>query len=166
MARIELKYCTIRMMDGLHGTGLVNQPTTPPAPGDTTLALDRGAEQPHAGKGPRGATFTVAGETTSGRADSLDNTYPQVQRHGRDGANAGVDAKQNVMVSGCTTTFTLAWGGKTTAAIAHNADNVAVKAAIVAMDDGYGANDWDVTGTPAVRMWWSLRVTWATLRKP
>jgi hypothetical protein len=152
MARIELKYCTVRMMDGLNGTGLVNQPITPPAPGDTTLALDGVAlNSLTPARVPVGATFTVAGETNPPVVppDSLDNTYFQVHTvTGRtQGANAGVDAKQNVTVSGCTTTFTLTWGGKTTAAIAHDADNVAVKAAIVAMDDGYGTNDWDVTGS-------------------
>ena len=40
MARIELKYCTIRMRDGLSGTATVNQPVTAPAPGDTTLTID------------------------------------------------------------------------------------------------------------------------------
>ena len=53
MARIELKYCTIRMRDGLNGTALVNQPVTAPAPGDTTLTVDTVAvNSPHAEPAP------------------------------------------------------------------------------------------------------------------
>ena len=44
-------------------------------------------------------------------------------------------------------TFTLTWGGETTAAIAYNATNAAVKSALVALDDGYGAAAWIVTGS-------------------
>ena len=73
--------------------------------------------------------------------------------------NADGDAFQ--VISGATTvsnylvtlgtpsagTFTLTWGGETTAAIAYNAANSAVKAALVALDDGYGAGAWTVTGS-------------------
>jgi hypothetical protein len=43
--------------------------------------------------------------------------------------------------------FTLTWRGKTTANIAYNAANSAVKAALVALDDGYGTSDWTVAGS-------------------
>jgi hypothetical protein len=44
-------------------------------------------------------------------------------------------------------TFTLTWGGNTTTGIAYNAASSAVKAALVALDDGYDASDWTVTGS-------------------
>ena len=40
MARIELRYCTIRLKDGLAGTAAVNQSMTAPMAGDTTLTVD------------------------------------------------------------------------------------------------------------------------------
>lgn len=43
--------------------------------------------------------------------------------------------------------FTLTWNGKTTAPIAHNAASADVKAALVALDDGYSASDFTVTGS-------------------
>lgn len=46
-------------------------------------------------------------------------------------------------------TFTLTWGvGGTTATIAYNATNTAVKSALVALDDGYSSSNWTVTGSP------------------
>ena len=42
---------------------------------------------------------------------------------------------------------TLTWRGRTTATIAHNASNAAVKSALVALDDGHDAADWTVTGS-------------------
>jgi len=44
-------------------------------------------------------------------------------------------------------TFTLTWGGNTTAAIAYNAAASAVKSALVALDDGYTSADWTVSGS-------------------
>jgi hypothetical protein len=44
-------------------------------------------------------------------------------------------------------TFTLTWRGNTTTAIAYNATNATVKTALVALDDGYTASDWTVTGS-------------------
>lgn len=43
--------------------------------------------------------------------------------------------------------FTLTYKGETTAAIAYNAAASAVKAALAALDDGYKASDWTVTGS-------------------
>lgn len=43
--------------------------------------------------------------------------------------------------------FTLTWAGKTTATIAHNAASSAVLAALAALDDGYAAGDFTVTGS-------------------
>lgn len=44
-------------------------------------------------------------------------------------------------------TFTLTFGGLTTSAIAYNASAATVKAALVALDDGYTSADWTVTGS-------------------
>ncbi|AKJ72030.1 hypothetical protein [Gordonia alkanivorans] len=44
-------------------------------------------------------------------------------------------------------TFTLSYKGNTTAGIAYNAAASAVKSALVALDDGFDAADWTVTGT-------------------
>lgn len=44
-------------------------------------------------------------------------------------------------------TFTLTYRGNTTAGIAYNAAAAAVKSALVALDDGYDASDWTVTGS-------------------
>lgn len=41
----------------------------------------------------------------------------------------------------------LTFGGNTTAPIAHNASAANVKSALVALDDGYKAADWEVTGS-------------------
>lgn len=43
--------------------------------------------------------------------------------------------------------FTLAFGGLTTGNIAYNASSTTVKNALVALDDGYDASDWTVTGS-------------------
>lgn len=44
-------------------------------------------------------------------------------------------------------TFTLTYGGLTTATIAYGAANSAVKSALVALDDGFGSSDWTVSGS-------------------
>lgn len=44
-------------------------------------------------------------------------------------------------------TFTLTFRGRTTATIAYNAAASAVKSALVALDDGFEAADWTVTGS-------------------
>lgn len=43
-------------------------------------------------------------------------------------------------------TFPLVYGGNTTSQIAFDANAAAVKSALVALDDGFDAADWDVTG--------------------
>lgn len=53
----------------------------------------------------------------------------------------------NVDLGGATAgTFTLTWNGQTTDTIAFNATNATVKTALVALDDGYKAADFTVTG--------------------
>lgn len=54
----------------------------------------------------------------------------------------------NVDLGGATAgTFTLTWNGQTTDTIAFNATNATVKTALVALDDGYKAADFTVTGS-------------------
>lgn len=45
-------------------------------------------------------------------------------------------------------TFTLTLGGNTTSAIAYDATAATVKAALVALDDGFTASDWTTSGSP------------------
>jgi len=66
MARIELRYCTIRIKDGLAGTAACNQPLVPPLSGDTTMTVDTVAlNTTVTTKIPVGARFTIAGETAT-----------------------------------------------------------------------------------------------------
>ena len=44
-------------------------------------------------------------------------------------------------------TFTLTYGGNTTAPIQYNATAANIKTALVALDDGYTASDWTTSGT-------------------
>jgi len=64
MARIELRDCDVILQDGLSGTGAVNEPTTPPAEGDTTFDVDTIVlNTAETDKIPIGARFKIAGET-------------------------------------------------------------------------------------------------------
>ena len=64
MARIELKYCTIRLQDGLKGTAV--GPTTAPVAGATSLTVTSVAlNSLNPGTVPVGARFRIAGETNS-----------------------------------------------------------------------------------------------------
>ena len=66
MARIELRNCTVRVKDGLSGTGAINEPTTPPAQNDTDFDIDTIVlNTQDTDKVPLGARFTVAGETAA-----------------------------------------------------------------------------------------------------
>ena len=160
MARIELRNCTVLMKDGLGAnpdvypcTALANKTLTPGktpvVQGDTTCKLSSVSIPPAVGgnteKVPVGARFLIDSET--------DATQVHVVT-GRTQSGAGANAKQSVSLDATTEgaptggTFTLAFGGKTTAAIAFDASTADVKAALVAMDDGYTTSEWDVTGDP------------------
>jgi hypothetical protein len=66
MARIELRDATIRIKDGLSGTGLINEPTTAPAETDTQFDIDTVVlNSTVTDQVPVGARFTVTGETVS-----------------------------------------------------------------------------------------------------
>ncbi|MEN6367692.1 MAG: hypothetical protein ABFC88_12850 [Thermoguttaceae bacterium] len=139
MARIELRDCDVFLEDGLDGAAAVNEPSTAPAEGDTSFNIDTVAlNTDNTQKVPLGARFTIAGETV---ADAIHTVTARVQQ-----AQSGVNEQQTVTLTNCTTTFTLSLGGKVTSAIAHDANAAAVKAALVALDDGYTTTDFDVTG--------------------
>jgi len=65
MGRIELRYCTPYLRDGLAGTGVVNQPTPAlPKAGDTSLTIGAATLNTLvASQVPVGARFTIATET-------------------------------------------------------------------------------------------------------
>jgi len=66
MARIELRDATIRIKDGLSGTALVNEPSTPPAATDTEFDIDTvSLNSAVTTQVPIGARFTLTGETVT-----------------------------------------------------------------------------------------------------
>ena len=137
MARIELKYCTIRLQDGLKGTAV--GPTTAPVAGATSLTVTSVAlNSLNPGTVPVGARFRIAGETTP-----VDHTVTaRVQGSGTGGANE----TQTVAVTNATGgTFKLLRGGSQTTEIAYDADAPTVAAALAPLV-GASANV-AVTGT-------------------
>lgn len=146
MARIELKNTVINLKDGLSGSAAINEPATAPVATDTSFALDNIALNAQVTtRVPLGARFTVAGET--------DSSQVHVVTGRTQGSGTGTNAKQAVSlddtVDGAPTggTFTLTFGGNETAGIAYDADAATLKAALVALDDGYVAADFAVTGS-------------------
>ena len=153
MARIELRDCTVRIKDGLGANPSVypcvavgNKTLTPSKTAveqnDVACKITEVSIPPavggHTEKIPVGARFTIDGETAA--------TVHVVT--GRTQGVAGTNAKQSVTIDSGSSGghLHLTWGGKTTGEIAYNADAAAVKAALVAMDDGYTTDDWAVTG--------------------
>ncbi len=64
MGRIELRYCTPYLRDGLSGTGAVDQTPTKPVAGDASLTIGAAALNTLvASQVPVGARFTIATET-------------------------------------------------------------------------------------------------------
>jgi hypothetical protein len=158
MARIELRDCTVRIKDGLgahpdiypcvaDGNKTLTPGKTAVQEGDTGCKVSNVSIPVAVGgntqKVPVGARFTLDGET----AETVHVVTARTQ-----GPVSGTNAKQSVSLDatpgGAPTggSFTLAWGGKTTGNINHNSDTSTVKTALVAMDDGYGTDDWAVTG--------------------
>ena len=140
MARIELKYCTIRMRDGLSGSGAAAN-TTAPATGDTTLTLGTVAlNSLRPGIVPIGARVRVAGETTP---------IDHVVTARVNGTGAGTDEKQSITVTNATGgSFRLLWGGDETVEIGYNATPAQVQAALTALQSVRAASNLVVTGTP------------------
>ena len=154
MARIELRDCTVRIKDGLGANPSVypcvavgNKTLTPGKTaveaGDTGCKLSSVSIPPAVGgltqKVPVGARFTIDGETNAAAVHVVT---------GRTQGTTGTNAKQSVTIDGASAGghLHLTWGGKTTGEIAYGASAADVKAALVAMDDGYTTDDWDVTG--------------------
>ena len=147
MARIELRDCDVILQDGLSGTAKVNEPSSPPQVGATEFDIDNvSLNTAVAIKVPVGARFNVVGETTPVFHTVTARTQNQ----------SGTNAKQSVTIDSDSSggTLTLSCGGHETAGIAYNADAAAVKAALVAMDDGYTTDDWGVTGGPGPATPW------------
>ncbi len=153
MGRIELRYSTPYLRDGLAGTAAVNQ-TTAPATNDTSLQVGSVVLNTKVTtQVPIGGRFTIAGEV----APTIHVVTGRTQ-----GSVAGADAKQSVTLDVSVTggTFTLAWGGATTAPIAYNATLAAVLAAL----EGLGqATNWIVTGAPGA---WVIEFTGALGNAP
>jgi len=77
--------------------------------------------------------------TLSGRGKPRDIVKPLVPSG---------DQNFTVTIGGATAgTFTLTWNSKTTAPIAFDATSAAIKSALAALDDGYVASDFTVTGS-------------------
>ncbi|EUA18473.1 putative gp13 [Mycobacterium xenopi 3993] len=84
----------------------------------------------------------------------VDGEYRPVIKHTWVGgagwaAQYGSPVSQFIVTLGTPTAgdFVLSFGGNTTAPIAYNATSTAVKSALVALDDGFSASDWTVTGS-------------------
>jgi len=152
MARIELRYCTITLEDGLGLPGVdgVTLPTAlvgamPPVGGATSMPVTS-VNIPRAAnpaKVPVGARFTLASEA---------GTPVHVVTARTQTSSGAANMKQTVTldstVGGAPTggTFTLATAAGATAGIAWDASTSAVASALVAIDDGLSASDWAVTG--------------------
>jgi len=77
MARIELRDATIRIKDGLSGTGTINEPSTAPVPTDTTFDIDGlDLNTTVTTAVPVGARFTVAGETDTTQVHTVTARTP------------------------------------------------------------------------------------------
>jgi hypothetical protein len=136
MARIELRDADVIFQDGLSGTGALT--SSPPVATDTDLDIDTVVlNTADTDLVPIGARFTVAGETTATTVHTVASRTN----------SSGVDAAQSITITATGGTFTLTWGGLTTSAIAYDATNATVKAALVALDDGLTTDDWSVAGS-------------------
>ena len=140
MARIELKYCTIHLRDGLKGTAV--GPTTPPVAGATGLSglTAVATNRPYLSTViPIGARLRVAGETTP-----IDHVVTaRVDGSGTGGVN---EVQTAAVVNATGGTFKLLWNGAETPEIAYNAAAVDVAAALAPGLVGATANI-SVTGT-------------------
>ncbi len=133
MARIELRYCTITLKDGLGLPGVdgstlpTGAATAAPVAAATALTV-KSVNIPRAknpAKVPVGARFVLASEAglpthvVTGRTQS---------------STSGTNAQQSVTITATGGTFTLAFGTETTAAIAYNAAAADVATALNALN--------------------------------
>ncbi len=116
MSRIQLRNCSVFLVDGFKGTAKVNQPSPAPANGNTTLVIDTLAGTPQSVTMiPVGAGFSVVGSSRVRYQITAVNNNEQ----------------QTVTITNATGgTFTLTFSGQTTAAIAYNAAAAAVQTAL------------------------------------
>lgn len=105
------------------------------------------------GKKGKVADLTFKPEPSGYFMGMVDGNYIDIIRHTFVGGTAWAETgkgpvpKYSVGVGAASAgTFTLSYGGNTTAPIPYNANAAAVKSALVALDDGYAAADWTVAG--------------------
>jgi hypothetical protein len=91
----------------------------------------------------------IHGNILSGGINCYSGDVQDVGRHGEITNFAPTDSANTytVAVTAVTGTILLKVDGVATGTIAYNAADTAVKAALVAVDDGHDAADWTVTGT-------------------
>ncbi len=139
MARIELKYCTVRFRDGLNGTAV--GPATAPTVGAASLAglTAVALNSLNPGLIPIGARFNIAGET-----NQIDHT---VTGRTQGSSTGGVNEVQTVTVANATGgTFKVFWGGMESTEIGYNANVAAFAAALAPLVNS--PDNVTVTGTP------------------
>ena len=123
MSRIELRYCTPYIRDGLAGVGAING--TPPVAGATTMTIDGVVLNTlDTDEVPLGARFTVVGEGGENEIQTIT-------------LDAGVTDG----------TFTLTFGAQTTTALAHDITTAGMAIALKALTSLEDA-DVAVTGVP------------------
>ncbi len=105
------------------------------------------------GKKGKAAEFTFKPEPSGYFMAMVDGVYKSIIKHtfvgGSAWAELGASVSQYTVTLGAPSagTFTLTYGGLTTATIAYGAANSAVKSALVALDDGFDTSDWTVSGS-------------------
>jgi len=159
MARLELRDCDVIFQDGLAGVGALT--AAPPTATELELDIDTVVlNTTDTDKIPIGARFTVAGETVTTTVHTVT---------GRTNAGAGgANAKQSIGIDPTSAGghLHLTWGGLATGVIAYDADAAAVKAALVALDEGLTASDWTVTGGPGPATAWVVEFVGAQAAMP
>lgn len=106
------------------------------------------------GKKGKVADLTYKPEPSGYFMAMVDGRYIPIIRHTFVGGTAWVETGQGPVSqytvslgAASAGTFTLSYGGNTTATIVYNPASSAVKSALVALDDGFGSSAWTVTGT-------------------
>ncbi len=145
MGRIELRYCSPYIRDGLSGSAAVNQASAVPVAGNTSLVINEvvlNTKIP--AQVPIGARFTIVGETVP-VAHVVTSRSLQAGGAVNEAQLVALDSTANGAPTGGT--FTLTFGPTTTGPIAFDATTTAVASALAAMT-GYSAACWSVSGSP------------------
>ena len=157
MARIELRDCTVRIKDGLGAhpdiypcAAIGNKALTPGktavAEGDTTCKVSSVSIPTAVGGNTKKIPVALASPSTVRRSRH------GPRRHRRTQGTSGTNAKQSVDLDATGPVRRPAAISPSPGAARRPATSPSttmprhVKAALVAMDDGYTAGDWDVTG--------------------